>query len=104
MKEGLAKFDEISKYRYFSSVGQGESYGWEQAANWDHAIDECVSAKWKNCKLMARNFLHQQTEMRAWDRSTIWNRLCEVLQPKIASLISGLPNSTGISQQNCDKI
>src|SRR6266850_1442241 len=95
-----SKLDEIFGYPFFDSVGRPPSGSVTPVNTWEAAIAEANSARWENCRLMARNALQRFTERRNWHRSEEWNPLANELRPLIVSFVQQRVPKTSVPQKS----
>ena len=98
------KLEKVFEYPFFSAVGEPLPPSVTSAGSWTHALKECNSSKWENCRLMARNALQRFVEQRNWGRTQDWNPLTNELRPKIASFVDELLSKSPLSPETASKI
>src|SRR6266700_2332173 len=81
---------DIFKYPFFESCGKPIPEDLVRASNWQVAVQESTSRKWKNCRLAASNTLFDSVQRKNWFRGQEWNPLVEELRPLILAFVDRL--------------
>ena len=82
MDAAIAKFEQFTNYELFAHVGEPLPPDVEAEDHRETAILHCISRKWENCRLQARNALQRKIERKYQEDLKFWERAEESHLPK----------------------
>ena len=110
MDAAIAKFEQFTNYDLFAHVGEPLPPDVEAEDHRETAILHCISRKWENCRLQARNALQRkierkyQEDLKFWERAEEWNPICQKLRPRIKEFTASLQSKPTPLSAEIDRI